>query len=441
MIKKEIIKILLKDIVVPEDHRSAYDPEKFCSSIKIVGQINPITVQKVDKERKYELVTGFNRLMGHSMGGLNEIEAIVVDGDKQDIELIKIEENLTRNELTTLEKYEHIKRKAEILETRSGGKATSGRPIKGDTVSPFITTKSIADDIGYSERTVQRACQIAQNILPEAKENIRGTEVANSVRDLLDLAKLEPEKQIEVTKPITEGKCKTIKEARNVVTQEERQKKFRDMPFPETPEIKVINNDFRKVKLEPNSIDFIFTDPPYLEEYIPLLTDLSKMANRVLKPGKFAAIYMGHYHLQEAMERLSQHLDYYWICCQLNTQGNILVHSRNIFCLWKPILIFCKPPLKRQEYKFSDVIQFGKKEKELHVWQQSEHDANLFIEAFSSLGDTILDPFVGSGTTAVAAIKKKRKFIGIDIDPQCIKTTELRIKELYDELQNNEDKG
>jgi DNA modification methylase len=44
-------------------------------------------------------------------------------------------------------------------------------------------------------------------------------------------------------------------------------------------------------------------------------------------------------------------------------------------------------------------------------------------------GDTILDPFMGSGTTGVACIKTGRNFIGIEIDPTYYKIAEKRISE------------
>jgi DNA modification methylase len=39
-----------------------------------------------------------------------------------------------------------------------------------------------------------------------------------------------------------------------------------------------------------------------------------------------------------------------------------------------------------------------------------------FIKLFTQRGDIVLDPFIGSGTTAVAAIKLSRKYVGIDIN-------------------------
>ncbi|KTC84432.1 MULTISPECIES: DNA methyltransferase [Legionella] len=50
------------------------------------------------------------------------------------------------------------------------------------------------------------------------------------------------------------------------------------------------------------------------------------------------------------------------------------------------------------------------------------------VEKFTEPGDIILDPFMGSGTTAVAALNRGRNFIGIEIDKKFIVSSEKRIE-------------
>jgi len=52
-----------------------------------------------------------------------------------------------------------------------------------------------------------------------------------------------------------------------------------------------------------------------------------------------------------------------------------------------------------------------------------------FIKLFTDEKDVVLDPFIGSGTTAVAAIKLNRNFIGIDIFPEFIEISKKRISD------------
>lgn len=47
---------------------------------------------------------------------------------------------------------------------------------------------------------------------------------------------------------------------------------------------------------------------------------------------------------------------------------------------------------------------------------------------------TIIDPFLGSGTTALACLKHKRNFIGIEIDQEYFKIAEKRINEFHSHI-------
>lgn len=50
------------------------------------------------------------------------------------------------------------------------------------------------------------------------------------------------------------------------------------------------------------------------------------------------------------------------------------------------------------------------------------------IASWSSEGDTVLDPFMGSGTTGVEALKAGRKFVGIEINPEYVEMSRKRIE-------------
>lgn len=57
-----------------------------------------------------------------------------------------------------------------------------------------------------------------------------------------------------------------------------------------------------------------------------------------------------------------------------------------------------------------------------------------FIKLFTLPGDVVLDPFVGSGTTAMAAIQLGRAFVGIDVSPEYVEMARQRTQELQRRL-------
>lgn len=74
-----------------------------------------------------------------------------------------------------------------------------------------------------------------------------------------------------------------------------------------------------------------------------------------------------------------------------------------------------------------------KKEKGDYNTHLSVKPVNLIghlIKLFTKEGAVVLDPFMGSGTTAVACIETKRSFMGFDINTEYIKIAERRIREV-----------
>lgn len=53
------------------------------------------------------------------------------------------------------------------------------------------------------------------------------------------------------------------------------------------------------------------------------------------------------------------------------------------------------------------------------------------VQRYTADSETILDPFMGSGTTGVACVKLGRKFIGIEIDPKYFDIACKRIRDAY----------
>ena len=51
------------------------------------------------------------------------------------------------------------------------------------------------------------------------------------------------------------------------------------------------------------------------------------------------------------------------------------------------------------------------------------------IQLATEKGDTVLDPFMGSGTTALVATELEREWIGFDIDEKYVRITNERLKE------------
>jgi len=58
--------------------------------------------------------------------------------------------------------------------------------------------------------------------------------------------------------------------------------------------------------------------------------------------------------------------------------------------------------------------------------------AEHFVGLHSQEGDVVLDPFMGSGTTGVAAVRLGRPFVGIEIDPQYFEMAAQRLKAAQD---------
>jgi hypothetical protein len=182
-----------------------------------------------------------------------------------------------------------------------------------------------------------------------------------------------------------------------------------------------------------NSVDAIITDPPYPKEFLRVWKELAIFASRVLKPGGFLITYAPQYYLGRIMTDILSvdGIEWYAQLVMTHDRHRSTIFPRKEICGYKPILVFQKLNINGKTSKpyksFLDIIKGSGREKGLHEWQQSQAELTPLIETFTLPGDMIVDPFMGSGTTLVAAIVNGRNTIGYDIDPEIEEKVGVRL--------------
>ena len=252
---------------------------------------------------------------------------------------------------------------------------------------------------------------------------------------------------------------------------------------------KVINGDSRKMdELEDKSVDLVITSPPYwqlkdygtenqigyndsYEEYINNLNLVWKESYRVLNNGcrlcvnigdQFArAVYYGRYKVIPIRTEIIKFceaigFDYMGaIIWQKKTTSNttggaslmgsyptprngILSIDYEFILLFKKLGTPIKPSrelkeqskMTKEEWKtyFDGHWNFGGARQDGHIAMFPEELPKRLIKMFSFVGDTILDPFLGSGTTSLAAKKLDRNSVGYEMNPEFIPYVERKLE-------------
>jgi len=283
--------------------------------------------------------------------------------------------------------------------------------------------KAFAKGIGLPYATVAEWSLATRTIELSERSDILGTskvaiiehapeELKETVWEWHDSQESPPSAR-EISKKIREVKIEAIYQEKNI-----------------QPRQDIIHDSIENILdyVEPDSVDLILTDPPYPSEFLPLWGVLAEKAEKILRPGGFLIAYSGNYHLPKPFEYLSKHLEYIWTLALLHTVTQA-IHPRRVHSAWKAILVYAKPPYEPQDEWMNDVIKGNGREKDLHEWQQGLSEFKELVTRFSRKGDLIVDPFLGSGTTVLAAKMTGRNFFGMDIDELAIKSTLGRLAE------------
>ena len=343
------------------------------------------------------IIDGHNR---YSIAQRFDVEYRTTSKHFSNENLVKIwmlDNQFGKRNLTDAQRYLNRNEKRKLLKAQ--GKQTQGKrtdllsTIDKKLESKHNTQKIIADELGWSTGKVAMADVVFKKATPEVIEKVNKSEVSiNAAYKEIKKEEKKEEKIAERKKLAEEGAKKEI-------------------------EIDFRLGDFEEVfaDLPDGSIDCIITDPPYPYEFIEVWTKLSRFAKRVLKVNGYCIAYSGQMYLPEVMQRMSEHLDYYWTFAVYHEGQTQIVNGINLMCRWKPVLIF-QNGKKKIENTFQDYFISENREKNGHDWQQSKSGVGYLIEMFTKPMDTILEPFAGSGTTIIAATEKKRKVLAAEIN-------------------------
>lgn len=231
-----------------------------------------------------------------------------------------------------------------------------------------------------------------------------------------------------------------------------------------------------------NSIHLMITSPPYnvskeydndlsLNEYLTLLKNCFIETYRVLVDGGRACINIANIGRKPYIP-LSDYVSKIMIEIGFNMRGEIIWNKSagaGISTAWgsfksasnpilrdvhEYILIFSKGNYKRERNKNEKELRRDNISKEEFIeWTKSiwtmnpesakriRHPApfpeelpNRLIKLFSFTNDIVIDPFMGSGTTAIAAIKNNRSFVGYEINEEYINLANSRILNLKEKI-------
>lgn len=231
-----------------------------------------------------------------------------------------------------------------------------------------------------------------------------------------------------------------------------------------------------------NSLHLMITSPPYnvskeydndlsLNEYLNLLKNCFTETYRVLVDGGRACINIANIGRKPYIP-LSDYVSKIMIEIGFNMRGEIIWNKSagaGISTAWgsfqsasnpilrdvhEYILIFSKGNYKRERDKEEKELRKDNITKEefiewtKSVWTMNTESAkrighpapfpeelpNRLIKLFSFTNDIVIDPFMGSGTTAIAAIKNNRNFVGYEINKEYINLANNRILNLKEKI-------
>ncbi len=217
---------------------------------------------------------------------------------------------------------------------------------------------------------------------------------------------------------------------------------------------KILHGDCIDVmkQMPANSADFILTDPPYLVNYRDRdgrtiqndsddrwLKPAMAQAYRVLKQDRVAIMFYGWTKIDAFFEA--------WRSVGFQPVGHIVFRksygSKSRFLRYQHeqayLLAKGRPPLPKRP--LGDVVDMPYSGNKLHPTQKPVTALAPLIRSFSLPGESVLDPFAGSGSSCAAALLTGRKYIGIEMDDDYFHQASERLMRVHQRAATKRSSG
>lgn len=345
-----------------------------------------------------------------------------------------------------------------------------GRPSNNPPSGGF-SQPTAAKILSVPHRAVERAAVVLNHGVPELIESVdagNGIALASAAA----LARKPAEHQRRVVDLVTTGQARDVKDAERQVVTGRRQQEAEERvaaasssaPHPFAPDIVHADVLAGLAGIETDTVDLVVADPPYNigkaewdkrppADHLLWCAEWLRECVRILKPTGSLYVFGYPRGLTALLPMIETGGLVYrdWIVWDtiMGTGGGLWVNRH------EDILYFSK---SRDTFEDADAIKLERHEENIREYRGVEYrfknPSNIWrfpriddsaaertnhptqkplalieriVRASSPAGGLVVDPFVGSGTTCVAAMRQQRRSIGIDNDPDNITIARARI--------------
>jgi site-specific DNA-methyltransferase (adenine-specific)/modification methylase len=465
---------VINEIYIEENRRTFGNIESLVRSIQEIGLINPITLTA-----DLKLVSGARRIAAYMQLGYDTIPAIIKSYTELEKMVAEIDENLERKELSALRKAKLLTKQKEYYEAlhpEASKKSKAKKNLKNQVAeNEFISpttqayTEKMAEDMRKHQRTVQYMLETGRGLSDEMAEKLVGLPIEDNIGDLRQLARMPDYHKSTCFDMISNRLISTVREYKDVVYKQSidsapaEDEPKEGMDFMWSCSLDLGKYEDNIWHLEDRSVDLCLTDPPYAEglkrngseEWDSKaegkrfdVASFMFQVERVLNDDGQALVFCTDVLLPDYLAnlnglKLKQIL--HWRKTNRrykHSTGQYLETIEYILWLVRPESNFitfnerwidkelCGPTMTA----FFESGQTAGGEKltnedggTLHPCQKPYRLMKSLLLTHSNRGDFVIDPFMGSGTTAEACTKWEREFWGCEMNPEYHKKASMRV--------------